>query len=188
MVRGFTLIELLYTLVIVALVLTIGAPTFQSTVRNSRMTASVNNMIASLQLARSEAIKRRGPVSICTSADITPDDPSCDSTSPWHDGWMAFVDDNGNGSRETDEPILRREAGMKGSVQVTVPADQPLQTSLTYLASGFPNLGALSAAGFLLFCDDRSSDRFGRVISVPQTGRPVVATVDDRPDLGVTCE
>ena len=188
MSRGFTLIELLYALVVAALVLTIGAPTFQSTMRNSRMTTSVNNIIATLQLARSEAIKRRTPVTVCTTPDFDEANPSCDNSAPWNDGWIVFADDNANGDRDAGEQVLRRERKMRGSVAVSTPVNQPLQTSLTYLASGFPNLGGLAAAGFMLFCDDRASDNSGRIISVPQTGRPMAASVDERPDLGVTCE
>lgn len=187
MSRGFTLIELLFTLVVAALVLTLAAPSFQSAVNNSAMTTGTNNLIASLQLARSEALKRRLPVTICTTSDFSAATPSCADTD-WQQGWMVFADDNGDGQFDTGETVLHGERTMRRSVRVTLPAGQPLQTALTYLPSGFPNLGGLNAAGVMLLCDDRQSDQFGRVIVISQTGRPQATSLIDRPDLGVTCE
>ncbi|MDH3647902.1 MAG: GspH/FimT family pseudopilin [Gammaproteobacteria bacterium] len=188
MSRGFTLIEMIMTLLAAAILLTLGLPSFQSSIRNSAMTTSTNNMVATLQLARSEAIKRRLPVSMCIAPNFADDNVTCDTNANWHDGWIVFTDDNANGARDANEVVLRRERDMRGSVNVSTPAGQPLQSSLTYLATGFPNLGGLAAAGQMLLCDARESDSFGRVISIPQTGRPLAMTVKDRSDLGLTCE
>ncbi|MBT8132050.1 MAG: GspH/FimT family pseudopilin [Gammaproteobacteria bacterium] len=188
MSQGFTLIEMIITLLVAAIILTLGIPSFQNSIRNNAMTASTNSMIASLQLARSEAIKRRLPVSVCTAPDFAAVDVSCDNSADWQQGWIVFADDNGNGAREATEQIIRRERNMRGTVNVRTPADQPLQNDITYLATGFPALGGLDAAGLMVICDARESDYFGRIIAVPQTGRPQAFLIKDRPDLGETCE
>ncbi|MDH3588998.1 MAG: GspH/FimT family pseudopilin [Gammaproteobacteria bacterium] len=190
MSRGFTLIELLYALTVLALVLAVGAPSFQSAVQNSRMSSSVNNMIATLQMARSEAIKRRQPVKLCVNLE---DDDSCDAGDSdtdvfWHEGWMVFTDPNDNDMVDTGEQVIRREGKMPKAVRVSTPSGQSLQVSLSYLPSGFPDLGGLDAAGVLVFCDGRASNHYGRIIAISQTGRPLATTVDKREDLGETCE
>lgn len=185
--RGFTLIELLFVIAAAAILLTVGIPSFQNSVRSNRLTSSVNDLIASLQVARSEAIKRRAPVVMCTTGGAV--DPAAGCTAaPWHLGWLIFADDNANGSRDANEPALRLEGNMRKGIVVRTPQDQPLQDRLVYSSAGFPALGGLAAAGVLVFCDDQSSDFFGRVIAIPQTGRPVAATILNRPDLGVSCE
>ncbi len=188
MPRGFTLIELLYALVVASLVLAIGAPTFTNAIKNRTMNGAVNEMVASLQLARSEAIKRRLPVSVCKSTDPAAERPGCSTGGGWESGWLVFVDDDGNGARAGTEDILRQQRAAGGSVVISTPSDQPMQDFLTYLPSGFPNMGSLDAAGVLLFCDDRESNKTGRIINIPQTGRPMATPVSERTDLQVTCQ
>lgn len=188
MQRGFTLLELIIALVAAAILLTVGLPSFQNTVRSGRVTAGVNDMVASMQLARSEAIKRRTVVTLCPNDGDTGADANCDLTAPWHEGWIVFEDDNGNVTRDAGEDLLRAQGPLRGSVEITTPPGQPLRDSLSYASTGFPALGGLDAAGVMVFCDDRESDYFGRIVAVPQTGRPLASSIRSRPDLGVSCE
>ena len=55
--RGVTLIELMIAIVIVAVLIGIGVPSFRNAALASRLSAVANNLLASAQLARSEAIK-----------------------------------------------------------------------------------------------------------------------------------
>ncbi|MGB5065269.1 MAG: GspH/FimT family pseudopilin, partial [Candidatus Competibacter sp.] len=68
---GFTLIELMITVALAAIVLTLGVPAFQETIRNNRLATTVNDFISSLNLTRSEAIKRGTRVTLCKSANGT---------------------------------------------------------------------------------------------------------------------
>jgi type IV fimbrial biogenesis protein FimT len=81
---GFTLVELLVTLFIAALLLTFGVSSFNGVVLGARVSAIANDMIASIQLARSEAIKRNLPITLCRSADGT----TCATSSNWAAGWI----------------------------------------------------------------------------------------------------
>ncbi len=56
--QGFTLIELLGVIGIMGVTLAFGLPVFKSTIASNRLTASVNDMVVALQLARSESIKQ----------------------------------------------------------------------------------------------------------------------------------
>lgn len=63
---GFTLIELMITIVVLAVLLGIAVPSFQETIRLNRTAAVNNDLIAALQLARSEAIRRGQAVRFCS--------------------------------------------------------------------------------------------------------------------------
>src|SRR3546814_11649357 len=66
---GFTLIELLVAIAVMAIVLVAGVPGFQALVNGNRLAASSNEMIANLQTARMEAIRRNRRVVVCASAN-----------------------------------------------------------------------------------------------------------------------
>ena len=68
-VRGFTLVELMVTVAVAAVLLAIAVPSFTSIVNSSRLTAQANEVVAALQSARMEAVRRNARVSVCSSAD-----------------------------------------------------------------------------------------------------------------------
>lgn len=62
--RGFTLIELIVTLVISAILLSVAAPAYQSFIGSTALTTATNDLVAALNMARSEALKRDAAVSL----------------------------------------------------------------------------------------------------------------------------
>jgi type IV fimbrial biogenesis protein FimT len=75
--RGFTIIELMTVLVIAAILLAIGFPTLADALTTQRLRASGTDLMSSLLLARSEAIKRNGDVQIAPK-----------SGTDWTTGWV----------------------------------------------------------------------------------------------------
>ena len=92
--RGFTLAELVFTLAIVAGLLGWGLPTFRDAHRNAERSREVNQLVHAVHFARNEAIKRNGVVNLCPSTDGQHCAPA---GTPWHAGWIVFV----NGDRDT---------------------------------------------------------------------------------------
>lgn len=130
--RGFTLVELMIVIAILSILITVGIPSFSNFLSDNRMSSFTNDLVADLNLARSEAIKRNLPVSICASSDQT----SCSNATEWATGWIIFTDTFGTpGSVDNGDNVLHvRQAA--GSSTMTLSVDRPY---LRFLASGFVN-------------------------------------------------
>ena len=81
--RGFSLIELMIGLVLVAVLLGIGVPLFQSFILEQRLRATSSDLRIALTTARSEAVKRNRVVEVLPNAD------------GWGDGWTIPGPDGG---------------------------------------------------------------------------------------------
>ncbi len=103
---GFSLIELMITLAVGSILLAVAIPSFQSLMTSNKLTATTNTLVFSLQTARSEAIKRALPAGVCTSSNSQDPEASCSNGSGFVGGWIAYVDDNNNGSRDVGEDIV----------------------------------------------------------------------------------
>src|SRR5690606_19959424 len=107
--RGFTLIELLVTLAVASMLVVVAVPNFQAFVNSSRLAGAANELIASLQLARAEAIRRNGRAGVCMSSGTAGGDTASCATGDAVDGWIAFVDANEDGDydKDDDDTFLR---------------------------------------------------------------------------------
>lgn len=148
---GFTLLELMVVLAIAGVLFAVGIPAMGNFIRNSRITSAANDVMAALHFARSEAVKRRQPVTLCTSTSaVTDANPTC-ANSPFLTGWIAFVDLNQSGQRDAGELVLLQHEAM--NTQITARSSvTPFQ--VTYLLNGFalnPN------AAQLVLCDERGN-------------------------------
>ncbi|HET8698983.1 MAG TPA: GspH/FimT family pseudopilin [Gammaproteobacteria bacterium] len=163
--RGFTLWELLCTCAIAGAVLGLAVPSVRGTVLDMRRTAEINELVLSIQLARSAASKRGLPVVICKSADRF---RCAGGDFGFETGWIVFVDLDGARppQRSPDEPLLLAHAPL-GTGTISSNRDyfelRPIQRR--------------SVNGTLVFCDDRGA-RAARAVIVSYTGRPRVASTD----------
>lgn len=82
--RGFTLIELMVTIAVLAILLGVAVPSFNSIALSTKLGSYANSFVASANMARSEAIKRNAVITMCVSADGA----SCATTGGWEQGWM----------------------------------------------------------------------------------------------------
>jgi type IV fimbrial biogenesis protein FimT len=159
---GLTLPELVFTLAICAGMLGWAVPTFRDVQRNSARTREVNRLVHDVYLARSEAIKRNGVVSLCPSLD---GETCAAHGASWSDGWIVFVnlDRDSPAVREPGEPLLsvheRWGAGTTTANRSTL---------------SFRPFGQVGVTATFTFCDDRGS-RAARAVIISQTGRPRVS-------------
>jgi len=108
---GFSLVEIFITLVIFSIIAALALPSYQGLVGNSKIVSTTNEFVTSIHLARSEAIKRDARVGLCPSVDPLAASPVCSATNSWASGWIVFVDDDEDGTRDApgEELLLRAE-------------------------------------------------------------------------------
>ena len=116
---GVTLIELGVTLSIATILMTIAVPSFQSVMRTNRIAALTNELSTALQFARSEAVTRGRKVTVCKSANITTDSPTCSTSANWQDGWLVFVDSGTDGVIDGSDMLLMVGQPFFSSVTIT---------------------------------------------------------------------
>lgn len=160
--RGFTLIELMVTVAVLAVLLSIAIPNYQTFMMNSRMASQANDLITSLSLARSEAVKRAANVTVCASSD------SATCTGGWAAGWIV--------SDAAGTP-LRIQQALKGASTLTGGSD--VTSTITFTASGRTTIPATATAASttLTLCPPAPASVQGRAIQIERTGRSRSSTV-----------
>lgn len=89
--RGITLLEIMIAVAVLGIITGLAVPSLRSAIQNSRAAAHSNEFIAALNLARSEAVKRRATVTICTSSDgATCRANGSTDANNWHKGWVVL--------------------------------------------------------------------------------------------------
>ena len=160
---GLTLLELLIAISIVAILLTTVAPAIQSIVKTSRITADLNSLSAVAQRARFTAVDEQSNVIMCPTTNYE----SC--VSSWQNATMIFVDENGNGSRDTSEPLIT--------------TSDPLNSSNTiYGISGaitFNEQGGISQAATITVCPKDNNSKYASALILSLYGRIAVAIDSD---------
>ena len=159
---GFTLPELMVTVVVVAILITVAVPGFRTMVQNNRITTQVNELVTSLNLARSEAIKRSTVVTVCASSS------GANCVGNWDQGWIIFTDSDNNGvvTGGTDE-ILRVSPELAGGTAVVASAGGGGALS----DIRYDRLGAANPAGSFAFTIPDCTGNQRRTVTVANSGR-----------------
>lgn len=104
---GFTLVELMVVLVIVAVLLLIALPSFSVLTQRTKLKSYANELVSSVYLARSEAIKRNAPMTMCITK--LPYDGTCAGAGDWDQGW-AVMDPN--------DVVIKRQQSITSGIKV----------------------------------------------------------------------
>jgi type IV fimbrial biogenesis protein FimT len=160
---GVTLVELVSTLAVATLLLATGIPEFKHILASNTLTREINTMVTHLHLARSEAVKRGKRVVLCPSSNGF----KCLTGIDWSQGYLLFVDQNGN--REFDETELRLRHHVTGRSKPRITSTAG-RRSITYRPDGSATGSNLS----LTFCPAQQRVSPKAVI-VSNTGRPRVS-------------
>ena len=149
--NGFSLVELMIVITVLGVLVSVAAPSFSKLIKDSQMTAAVNDTVGALQLARSESIR------LGKRVNVEPLDNDINI------GLRVYVDTTTNGYDAGEE--LREVRYSQGSLGVS--ATGP--TSFSYNPNGTTSIPVASAHLLLAMCDDRSGD-IGRTINLLRTG------------------
>jgi type IV fimbrial biogenesis protein FimT len=173
---GFTLLELMVVLAIAGVLMAVAIPAMGDFIRNGRITGAANDVMAAMHFTRSEAIKRRDPVTLCSSANAMQANNQANpnatcAESPDLTGWIVFVDLNQDGQRDpAGELLLLSHAPIDPRITARTSA---AEFEITYLMNGFQ----LGPNASIALCDERGNVPSGgqlsaaRAIRVAVTGR-----------------
>jgi len=141
---GFTLVELAITLAIATVLLGLAAPSFARLIAEQQLANEARRLSDAILHARSEALKRNGPVVICASI---PADP-CGATRRWHEGWLVFADADADGAPGPGEPSIGHDGPAADAVTMT--GNRPVAQYLRFDWTGYARTlsGALQMGTF----------------------------------------
>lgn len=156
--RGYTLIEMLVVLALVAIATTMASASFQSHFQKARLRDSASALLDALNFARSEAILRNMPVTLCPSSMHTSGKPVCEGE--YSKGWILFSNQDKDRTVDAGEDeVLQVYAALPASVGLTNKAGtSDVTNAIHYLPNGssrrnqtlklcstqLPSLGSLS--------------------------------------------
>lgn len=164
--KGFTLVELMAVVGIAAIMVSLAVPNLSSLIMNGRRTAQVNEFVLSMTYAKSEAVKRGVPVTVCSKSQA---DETCSGDTDWDYGWLVFTDIDGDGGVDPDDQILRVRGTLEGGNSLRADA----LTLVTFQNTGFPVLQPNQNTSINL-CDTRGVKE-GRLVTISQTGRAAIS-------------
>lgn len=144
-VRAWSMLELMLALALLAVLLTLGGASWAPLRQKYELQAQAQDLLSTLALARSEAVKRGVRVTACVSSDGL----HCQSVGDWTQGWMLFEDTDGNAVRSDAEPLIQVHAALPAGVLASgnstvaryvsyAPNSRSLQTS------GAPQAGTIT--------------------------------------------
>ncbi len=157
--KGLTLIELMVVIAIIGILASLAAPSFNTILRQQKVIGEANLLFSLVYIARSEAIKRNGVVTICKSTDAV----QCGGL--WSDGWIVFEDNNSDGSRDVGEPLIS-----SGLIRDDYQLSWSAFGSNNYIR--FTSRGlTLSQNGTFKLCPNDGDIRFARAVVISKTAR-----------------
>jgi len=149
---GFTLYELMVTVAIVGVVLAFGVPNMRQFNQNAKMTSTANDLHAAIHLARSESSRAKTNITVCPSDDGA----TCGADVTWDQGYIVFVDLDGDIAVAGDDAILRTQPAIADGVTLKV-ANDARYFSFAATGLGRSGVNGLNALSQVVMCDERGN-------------------------------
>lgn len=160
---GFTLVELMMVIAILAILITIGIPSFTTLIKNNRLTSAANNLAGAVHFARAEAVRRNLDVHVS----------AVEVGNPGKGLRVWFDTDEDNGFDDGEElRVLRFPAA-----PFVVAASDEIELSVN--ARGVMTGTGADNKLTITLCDDRSGS-YGKQVTLLATGIM-------RTGSGITC-
>lgn len=170
-IHAFTLIELLVTIAVLTIGLSVAVPSFKQMIENNQSGNISRDLINSINLAQSEAVKRNTSVSICPSS--SQDFNQCGQD--WTQGWLIFVnpDEDSIFADNEMEPLLRIQQIHTQTASIQTSMNNAI---LTFTSNGFAH--ADTAGLFILIKTTDCSGKNARKITISLSGKPQLEKID----------
>jgi type IV fimbrial biogenesis protein FimT len=146
------LVELMVALAVAAILAGIAIPAFDSFILKNRLSSYASAFSAGVRVARSEAMKRNLPVTLCRSSDGS----TCAGSGSWEQGWIVL---------SGTTVIRHQQAAVAGYLLLS-----SINTDLTFQPNGFASIPAS-----LIVCRSSPLGSEERVVTVSATGRPTIS-------------
>jgi len=154
---GHTLAEMLLVLAIAAVLAGLAMPAMTAMLQQHRLSATVNDFLAAVTLARSEALRRSAQVLLLPAG------------AGWGSGWVVVVDRNANLQYDAGDELLYSHAPPAADVTISGSFTDNSRPYLAYGAGGQSRSrsGAAQAGSWQFSCGGQQ-----RRIIVNFLGRP----------------
>ena len=141
---GFSLLELMVVTAIALALAALALPSWRSLLERWMLRTQAQALVDDLRYARTQALARAQPVSLCLSSQAS----QCASAGTDHSGWLVFLDPDGDRQLDPGESVLRQHQLDAQRLFIRSNHARPV---LTYQSTGLARAAAqtltLSASG-----------------------------------------
>lgn len=172
---GFSIVEVMTVLAILAILAAAAVPGFTAVINNNRLASASNELTATLQAARIEAVRRGVRTVVCPSDDGS----TCTTGARWR-GFISFEDSNGNGDLNSGERILRSHV-LTGPTELWASGNVSADSRIVFRHDGFAydkDRDYLMAGNLRACIPTTNPPENSRDVSLAAGGRVAVSRVD----------
>lgn len=139
---------MLAVLAVSTILVALALPSFRGTMARARAADTAAALQASLELARSEAIRMNLPVTVCRSTNAFDASPTCSASASgsyaandWAVGWVVFAKTTGTNAASivTGDQILQRHSDLSTSSTRAFAVSSAALQFLSYAGDGLRN-------------------------------------------------
>lgn len=163
--QGFTLFELMISITILLIILTIGLPSFNKQVSQSRTKTATLSLLNAIETTRSTAVFRNKRTVLLAKEK------------KWHLGWTLFVDENNSGILDGDEEIFAENGKLQGALSIPKSEKSAINTYVSFIGTGEGRQIGKGKGGFLSgtiqICPEQKGEGYSLILS--RGGRTRVA-------------
>jgi type IV fimbrial biogenesis protein FimT len=168
-ILGLTVVELLIILSALAIVILVAVPGTSMVVERLRLKTASADLVSSLNLARTEALRRGSTVRVCPSSNGR----FCRKDGDWAQGWLVYTDGNADGVVQDIELIQAFEGPNE---HVLISASGAAVTAASFTLAGLVQSNGSDSAEFLV-CHAGSEAR-PRSVTIDSEGWVSLTSVD----------
>jgi prepilin-type N-terminal cleavage/methylation domain-containing protein len=161
--RGVTLVEILIVIVIISILFVVAVPGFSGLIVGNQIAGNTGDFISTLRRAKTESGASNTSVILCIrDGDVCI--ATTDVTSTWSSGWLVFLDDNGDGLKDTTEALSYQYEDFGQDITfIAVDGSGTAVKRISFSPSGDTSL---ASAAIFVMCDKNKNNRRGVLVTV----------------------